>query len=283
MKYSFLALALLAAGCAGAKVPPAELSAARNAYGQTTSGRASQLAPQAVLEARGALDRAEASFKENGDTPETQTLAYIAERKAEFARSAGRIAEHERDIRAAGKDLASVERETLEEGRRMPRSTSEALAFTASALQRERVARAEIDRATEETIDELHHVARLKRTPTGFIVTLSSPEVFDGDSLTDTAASHLDSIAVAVAKSAPTSAVTIESHADTDAMGDAFDKSVAQKHADTIAAYLATHGVAREAIKPVGLPPHHVDRNAADYWIRGLDRRIEIIVTPKQQ
>ncbi|HEY2368717.1 MAG TPA: DUF4398 domain-containing protein [Polyangiaceae bacterium] len=269
--------------CGAAKIPPAELSAARDAYGRTTNGPASQLAPQAVLEARGALDRAEASFKTNGDTPETRTLAYVAARKAEIARSAGRIAEHEREIRAAGKDLALAEEQTLDDGRRLPRSTSEALSFTANALQRERVARAQMDRATEETIDELHHVARLKRTPTGFMVTLSAPQMFEGDTLSDAAASRLDSIAVAIAKSAPGATVTIESHADTDNMGDQWDKGVAQKRADTIAAYLATHGVPRATIKPVGLPPRHVDRNAADYYIRGLDRRIEIIVTPKQQ
>jgi outer membrane protein OmpA-like peptidoglycan-associated protein len=268
--------------CGAAKVPPAELSAARDAYGRTTNGPASQLAPQAVLDARGALDRAETSFKKNGDTPETRTLAYVAARKAEIARSAGRIAMHEREIRAAGKDLAFVEEQTLEDGRRLPRTTSEALAFTANALQRERVARAEIDRAAEESIDELHRVARLKRTPTGYMVTLSAPAMFEGDTLTDDASSKLDSIAVAIAKSSPGAKVTIESHADTNDMGDLWDKGVAQKHADTIAAYLATHGIPRDTIKPVGLPPKHVDRSSAEYFIRGLDRRIEIIVTPKQ-
>jgi outer membrane protein OmpA-like peptidoglycan-associated protein len=268
--------------CGAAKIPPAELNAARDAYGRTTNSPASQLAPVAVLEARGALDRAEASFQKNGDTPETQTLAYIAARKAEIARSAGRIAVHEREIRDAGKDLAFVEEQTLEEGRRLPRTTSEALAFTASALQRERIARAEIDRAAEESIDELHHVAHIKRTPTGFMVTLSAPAIFDADSLTDEAASQLDAIAVAIAKQ-PGATVTIESHADTNDMGDAWDKGVAQKHADTIAAYFATHGVARASVKPVGLPPRHVDHNSADYYLRGLDRRIQIIVTPKPQ
>ena len=81
--------------CGAAKIPPAELNAARTSYGHTTNGPASQLAPEAVLEARGALDRAEASFKANGDTPETRTLAYVAARKAEIERSAGRIAMHE--------------------------------------------------------------------------------------------------------------------------------------------------------------------------------------------
>ncbi|HEX4516041.1 MAG TPA: DUF4398 domain-containing protein [Polyangiaceae bacterium] len=275
-----LLLLLSVTACGAAKIPPAELSAARDAYGRTTNGPASQLAPQAVLEARGALDRAETSFKKSGDTPETRTLAYVAARKAEIARSAGRIALHEREIRDAGKDLASVEEEALEDGRRLPRTTSEALAFTANALQRERVARAELDRATEEKVDELHHVARLRRTPTGFVVTLAAPELFEGDALSDAAASRLDSIAVAIAQTTGAN-VTIESHADTSDRGDLLDKAVAQKRADTIAAYLATHGVPRASIKPVGLPPKHVDRNAADYFIRGLDRRIEIIVTPK--
>ena len=276
-----LVVSLSLTACGAAKIPPPELGAARDAYGRTTNGPASQLAPEAVLEARGALDRAEASFKKNGDTPETRTLAYVAARKAEIARSAGRIAMHERDIRAAGKEIASAEEQALEDGKRLPRTTSEALAFTANALQRERVARAEMDRATEETIDELHHVAHLKRTPTGFMVTLTTPGMFDGDSLTDAAAARLDSIAVAIAKE-PGAAVRIESHADTENMGDLWDKGVAQKHADKIAAYLATHGVPRDTIKPVGFAPKHVDRNAADYFIRGLDHRIEIIVTPKQ-
>lgn len=284
MKSKLLLLVpFFAIGCAGASVPPTELTAARTAYGTTTNGPASQLAPQAVLEARGALDRAEASFKENGDTSRTRTLAYIAQRKAEIARSQGRMAQHERDIRTAARDLSAVEQETLADGKRLPRSTSEALAFTANALQRERLTRAQIDRVSEETIDELHHVARIRRTPTGYNVTLSTGDNFEGDTLTDAAAARLDSIAVAIERSAPGASVRIEAHFDTEDGGDNHDRFIARKHAETIAAYLATHGVPRQTIQAVGLPPRHIDRNAADYFIRSMDRKIEIIITPKQQ
>lgn len=277
-----LAPMLFLVACGGAALPPPELSAARTAYGQATNSPASQYAPEQVLAARNALDRAEASWKKHGNSEDTRTLAYIAHRKAEIARSAGRIGAEEHSIQEAAHELGSVEADQLKRGARLPRDTGEALAFTANELQRERISRVESEQKAEEKVDDLHHVGRVRRTPSGFIVTLSAPENFtDGDestTLSDAAASRLDAIAVAIERNAPGALVTIESRADTANRGDAADRAIAQKRADVIAAYLATHGVPRERIKPVGLPPFHYDKSSPEYWTHGLERRVDIIV-----
>jgi outer membrane protein OmpA-like peptidoglycan-associated protein len=277
-----LAPMLVLVACGGAALPPPELTSARTAYGQATNGPASQYAPEQVLAARDALDRAEASWKKHGNSEDTRTLAYVAKQKAEIARSAGRAAQQEHNIQDAARELGTVEADQLKRGTRLPRDTNEALAFTESELQRERMAQTQTERQSEERVDDLRHVAHVRRTPTGFIVTLSAPENFaDGDdstTLDDAAASRLDAIAVAIERSAPGAPVVVESRADTANRGDAHDQFVAQKRADVVAAYLATHGVARERIKAVGLPPHHYAKSSPEYYTHGLERRIEILV-----
>ncbi len=274
----FSVIGLLA--CGGAALPPPELTQARTTYGRTTNGPAAQLAPEQVLAARSALDHAEASFKEHGNNDDTRTLAYVAQRRSEIARSAARAASYERDIRQAARDLAAVEAERLQRGERLPRDTNEALAFTARELERERQAGEEARHHAEEQVDELHRVGHVKREGIGFTVTLSAPENFEDEAttLTDAGASRLDAIAVAIERSAAGAPVTIESHADTANGGDAHDRLLAQKRADVIAAYLATHGVPRQRIKAVGMSPRHFDPASPDALSHGLDRRIEIIV-----
>src|SRR5512142_1239716 len=131
--------ALVLAGCGGAAIPPPELTAARTAYGQTTNSPASQYAPEQVLAAREALDRAEASWKKHGASEETRTLAYVAHRKAEIARSAGRIGVDQHNIQQAARDLAEVEAELLQRAARATptrRSPSPRTSSNASAARR---------------------------------------------------------------------------------------------------------------------------------------------------
>jgi outer membrane protein OmpA-like peptidoglycan-associated protein len=78
-----LALGLGLSACAS--VAPRDLVQARSTYNRAASGPAPESARSHLMTARKALDRAEESFEQDGDSPDTRDLAYIAERLAQIA------------------------------------------------------------------------------------------------------------------------------------------------------------------------------------------------------
>src|SRR5215471_9489304 len=76
--------AILAGACATTE-PPKELVDAREAYTRGEHGKAREYNPAALHEAKVLLDKAEASFKEDGDSDVTKDEAYVALRRAERA------------------------------------------------------------------------------------------------------------------------------------------------------------------------------------------------------
>lgn len=273
-------LGTLAVSCATTPRPPPELLAARATYATTTTTSA-EVDPSSLVAARNALHRAEQSFARHGDKADARAFAYIAQRKAEVAETAARIVHEEHAIREAQQELDSIGVDRLRAGKREPRDTSEALVYTAGALARERLAAQEAERRDAEVVDDLHHVAHVRRSPSGsWSVTLSAPNVFDNNAVVIGRPSpQLDAVADAIVRACPKATVTVESHADSGG-GDAYDALVARIRANAVAAYLANHGVPRNHLRSVGVPPRHVMVGAADYDMHGLDCRIKITVTP---
>ena len=71
--------------CGGPAEEPQELKSARDAYTQASTGAGQQYAAPAVIEAKTALDEADATFKDKGpDAIETKDSAYVATRKAQL-------------------------------------------------------------------------------------------------------------------------------------------------------------------------------------------------------
>src|ERR1700722_3621947 len=89
--YLMSALALASAGLVYgcAHTPPPELLNARQEYRRASSGPAAKLAPAELYKASQALDTAERSFNSNPDAPQTRDLAYVAERRVEYAEAVG--------------------------------------------------------------------------------------------------------------------------------------------------------------------------------------------------
>jgi hypothetical protein len=86
-----LALAF-SAGCVSL-LPPVQLMSARGAYERAEAGVASKYATAELLEAKVALELAEATFAELGDVQRTRDLSYVARRKAQLAAVVGEAVE----------------------------------------------------------------------------------------------------------------------------------------------------------------------------------------------
>jgi hypothetical protein len=82
-------------GCA--TMPPGDLLSARDTYDRASRGATAPRDPADLNAARQALDLAEKSFAEVGDTQETRDLAYTSERRTEVAESRGRALELEQE------------------------------------------------------------------------------------------------------------------------------------------------------------------------------------------
>jgi len=279
-KLAVMTGAALLAACS-ASLPPPELVDARVAYAKAS--KTSAIAPESVLAARAALDRAEQSFEKHGDTPRARTLAYVATRKAQTAEVDARIAVDKEAVRRARDKIARIDRDRLRAGARLPRDTSEALVFTAGQLSRENQVRTDEDQGATAAIDALRHVVSVQDRGEGFVVKLSAPSTFDGETarIDDGAKDKIEKVARAILRAMPDAEIRVESHADSGRWGDFHDRAVAQERANAVAAMLATCGVARARITAVGYAPRHLPKEAADYDYRGLERRVDIVVSKR--
>ena len=88
---SLCIIAFAALVACGTVLPPSELVAAREEYSRAFGGDANRLQPAKVYEAKKALDAAETKFNHEGDVQATRDLAYIAQRKAQYAETAAAL------------------------------------------------------------------------------------------------------------------------------------------------------------------------------------------------
>ena len=86
---ALLALALFAAGCAGSRMPPPDMSAARSAIADADQAGAGEAAPLALRNARQKMERAEQAL-EDEDYEAAQFLTHEAEVDAELAEAKSR-------------------------------------------------------------------------------------------------------------------------------------------------------------------------------------------------
>lgn len=87
----FLFLALLTAGCAGSKLPPPDMSAARSAIAEADQAGAGEAAPLALRNARQKLERADRAIQDE-DYEAAQFLVHEAQVDAELAEAKARSA-----------------------------------------------------------------------------------------------------------------------------------------------------------------------------------------------
>jgi outer membrane protein OmpA-like peptidoglycan-associated protein len=266
-------LCLLAAvGCAHA--PPAELIDARDAYATAEKGPASSEKPAELHTARRSLEQAEATFEEEGDTDLTRDQAYIALRKAQQAEVQARISQNE-------KRLASLEHNmTQEQARELARLRGD-YAAQRQQLALSEAARKEAERRAEQAAADLARIASVKQEERGMVITLSGAVLFaSGQSeLLASAQAKLSEVADALTQQNPDAAIVVEGHTDSQGKAE-FNNELSTKRAQSVRDYLASHGVAPDRIRAVGLGFSRpiADNKSAEG--RANNRRVEIVVTP---
>ncbi|MDQ2644614.1 MAG: OmpA family protein [Myxococcota bacterium] len=259
--------------------PPKDLTSARDAYDRASRGPAQQHDPADLDAGKKQLDRAEASFEEDGDTQETRDRAYVALRKIELAESVGRSrqsdekAENVEDAMHAAQGRA-VANTSAELGR-----TKSQLATQSVALQDERSRRMDAEKRAQQAAADLAKFATVKQEARGMVISLSGSVLFaSGKSeLLPAAQARLTEVATALSREDPLSKIVVEGH--TDSQGSApFNQELSQRRAQSVRDYLVTRGIAGDRVvaQGFGLTRAIADNGSAEG--RANNRRVEIVV-----
>lgn len=257
------------AGCATAPPPP-ELVSARAAYIRAENSHAKRLDPAALHEAAVALKHAEAAYRDDDEAPETRDMAYLAERKAQYAEAqASTMNWKQRE------DVANQKADSARDN-----AAQNQLQQTRGELDK---TRAELEKSESRARDAMSRLAmantaQVKEEPRGTVITLSGAVLFASgkSALLPGAQTRLDEVATAL-KDQEDKNILIEGH--TDSRGtDTKNQELSKGRADAVGQYLVSKGVPAARVTTAGLGASRpiADNESAEG--RANNRRVEIVV-----
>jgi outer membrane protein OmpA-like peptidoglycan-associated protein len=295
MKAVLITLLFLVA--CGTTLPPPELVSARAEYAKASAGKAGQLQPAQVYEAKQALDNAEAKFKDDATSREAVDLAYVALRKAQLAEAQADVALARQSYEQADKDMRALTGRALENYQKkvqeqqadlekQKQQTEQEKANTAQAradAEREHAARLEAERRMKQAIEDLAKIAAIKEESRGMVITLTGNVLFTSGKwdLLPGAQVKLNEVAEAL-KAQKDRDIVVEGHTDNQGTVQS-NLELGQKRADSVRTYIVSRGVepARITASGIGQARPLIDNSTPEN--RANNRRVEIIISPPKE
>jgi outer membrane protein OmpA-like peptidoglycan-associated protein len=277
-----------AAGCASS-LPPPELVSARASYNQANQGPATTLDPADLHSAAVELRAAEQSFTDDGDTPKTRDLAYVADRGAQIADAHAKTfqaSQQEQQTLANmhAAETAKVQATSAQLGRANAQLTAAGQVMTAQSQQlaAEHDRRVDAEKRAAQAAADLAAFASVKQDPVrGMVITLSGSVLFASAKadLLPGARLKLNEVADALTKNDSDSKIVVEGHTDSQG-GAAYNMDLSQRRAQTVRDYLVSRQIAADRVTAVGygLTRPIADNTSAEG--RANNRRVEIVVQP---
>jgi outer membrane protein OmpA-like peptidoglycan-associated protein len=266
--------ALVGMTCAcGSTAPSQQLVDARTAMNEARSSEASELAPDKVLTAEQALNRAEQAHEDDAGSDKEAHLAYLASRKAHIAIAHGKIAAAKESVtQAEAKYQAGLEH--------VAQSSSSKLDATQAALETERQRRAEAEKRASAALASLQQVANVKADNRGTVITLPGGVLFPsgGSTLSPTARVALDQVANALTEQPIESKIVIEGHTD-DRGSDANNQQLSQARADAVRSFLLEKGLGADRVVAIGKGESEPIASNDNAEGRATNRRVDLVVS----
>jgi len=253
---AFVAVSAVLVGACAATQPSAELLEARNAYDRAARGPAAQVSPTDLQVARETLDKAEALYAGEGNSPDAKDMAYTATKRAQVAEAHARTNQAmQQKARASGQ---------------LEASRAQQLQTTSGELAR-----------TRESLEALTRIATVKREPRGTVITLSGSVLFpSGEStLLPSATSRLSDVAQALAAQDVKTPIEVIGHTDSQGSDEA-NRELSQRRAETVRTFLIAHGVPTDRVRAEGAGESQPITSNASPEGRANNRRVEIVVPP---
>jgi outer membrane protein OmpA-like peptidoglycan-associated protein len=264
-----LALGLALVTACGAGAPPRELVDARAAYKRAESGEATKYVPAALHEAKTALDQAEASFRDDGDSSHTKDLAYVAQRKSELAEARSGISSSDKARDQARADLQQrlAQIESSNQGE---------LSKTKDQLAREQAAREQAERAARESTDSAARIAAEKERQRKNDVNVTGSVLFGpGESMLTPIAQEKLNQAAQTLKENEHIRVVVEGHTDNSAKEKKGD--ISRRRAEVVRDFLVSKGVAAERVSVSAMGSARPAADNKTVAGRANNRRVELI------
>ena len=254
-----IALAWLLTACVQ---EPQELAQVRASYERAAADAAvRQRAGVEIYEAEQALDRAEATWREEGNYDEAVHLAYLASRKVEIARVAS-------ERRALEEEIAALPGQTALLLRQSEQSSAASLRSGGLRLR--------LSPDGEEDLEKLLEKLHAEPTERG-VVTLGDV-LFDFDQADPKPAADENlAILAEFLRTHPGRSTLIEGHTDgTGILEYNFDLS--RRRAVAVKSRLEAEGISRERILAVGYGPVYPVASNAIASGRAQNRRVEVVL-----
>jgi outer membrane protein OmpA-like peptidoglycan-associated protein len=292
MSWRSVALALCAALLVACATPaaPKELLDARSAYNRAQSGPAGRLNPAEVHEAKVALDQAEQAFEADAESQHTKDMAYVAQRKSEWAAATGNASDSQKQRDDAQRELQTLTQGNLAKAQAGLQQTQgelsktkQALNMTAEQLAAEKKARQIAEKRARDAMDKLAVAAALsiKEEPRGTVIILPGSVLFASNKydLLPAAQEKLNHVADALKNQQDESKIVVEGHTDSQGTEQS-NQVLGTNRATAVMNYLIGRGVKKDHISAVGIGQGRpvADNKSAEG--RANNRRVEIIITP---
>jgi outer membrane protein OmpA-like peptidoglycan-associated protein len=294
----------LAFGCATSGPTP-ELVDARRAYDQARQSKAATYSPDKLLSAKQALERAESAHADDPGSFKEKSLAYVAERKAEYASVYGSYEKDRRDqtdveqayrnkqdslrrnaqqqATDAQKSLAATW-DNLSTARREIASQQTQIQKSRAELDAEKEARAKAEQSAAAAMASLSKIAQVKEEQRGVVITLDGQVLFvtGKAELLPIARDRLNQVAKSLKDLDDDKLVSIEGFTDSRGADD-MNLKLSQDRANAVKDYLLGQGVKPEKVRAIGRGEANPVASNDTPEGRANNRRVEIVVQSSAQ
>jgi len=293
-----------AVGCATAGPTP-ELMDARRAYDEARQSTAATYSPDKLLSAKQALESAEAAHADDPGSFREKSLAYVAERKAQYASVYGNYEKDRRDQaeveqayrnkqdmlrRNAEQQASEAQRslaatwDNLSNARREIAAQQTQIQKSQAELDAEKTARAKAEQSAAAAMASLSKIAQVKEEQRGVVITLDGQVLFvtGKAELLPIARDRLNQVAKSLKELDDDKLVSVEGFTDSRGSDDT-NLKLSQDRANAVKDYLVSQGVKPEKVRAVGRGEANPIASNDTPEGRANNRRVEIVVQTSAQ
>lgn len=288
---------LFAVGCA-ATGPSPELIDARRAYDEARSSPAATYSPDKLLTAKQALERAEAAHADDAGSFDERSLAYVAQRKAQYAAIYGAYEKDRRDLTEAEQAYRNKQDTLRRNAERQATEAQKTLAATwdnlsnarkeiassKAELASEKAAREKAEQSAAAALASLNKIAQVKEEQRGTVITLDGQVLFvtGKAELLPIAQDRLNQVAKSLKELDDDKLVSIEGFTDSRGADD-MNMKLSTDRANAVKNYLISQGVKPEKVRSIGRGEANPVASNETPEGRANNRRVEIVVQSSAQ
>jgi outer membrane protein OmpA-like peptidoglycan-associated protein len=294
----------VAFGCASTGPTP-ELIDARRAYDEARQSEAANYSPDKLLTAKQALERAEAAHGDDPGSFEERSLAYVAQRKAQYASVYGMYEKDRRDQAEAEQAYKNKQDTLRRNAEKQATEAQKSLAATwdnlstarkeiaaqqtqiqksKAELDAEKEARLKAEQSAAAAMASLSKIAQVKEEQRGTVITLDGQVLFvtAKAELLPIAKDRLNQVAKSLKELDDDKLVSVEGYTDSRGADD-MNMKLSQDRANAVKDYLVSQGVKPEKIRSLGRGEGSPVASNDTPEGRANNRRVEIVIQSSAQ